>query len=490
MRSSTKLPFKSLVISDFTGGLNNEQSPYIIKFNEASVLENFIVGLNGIERRKGFVFTSAKFGKTIQNGFAYQPGKWVFVDEDWNVILYDHQSQGFSVVGQITGTLTPKFAFFAPYICIATGGSLWLLDTSSNTLTLSTSPTANDVVVKDGRVWIGGGDELWASRVGDPTDWTNVATDASSAQFFQVGYKDGGSIVGLTLLYNDIIIFKTTGTYRFVGSANDAAISIVSHNRTALNNTSYVSFFGDVIVYDSQGAYRISTVMRYGDLKIDGIDIKVLTFLRQNYAGRIFYLPSLEAVAFKLNKGFLVYFYRFNAWGVWITANNINLLFDDGVDLIGVTSRVYSYSGLCDNVGFIADENGTIYEATNYIADYQGALDYFYATYKGKKINNGYDYFVKRIGFGYEAGSDGDAFLQVGDVVLNLNISVGVSPFIYDEQDVYIADASDNINTTQLAKGFVQKRQVKRSGEIEVIFKTNTDLKLNQIVVDYANFVR
>jgi len=485
LRGASKHRTYRLEIKDFTGGLNTETSRYLLKPNEAFWVENFLITPQGIERRKGFKKLFPSMPAWVKGAFAYGD-KVLVVDELNDVGLYNIQTQGLTIIGQIDGNLQPKFAFFSPYVCIATGSSLWLFDTTSNTLTKTSSPKAVDVLINDGRVWIAGDDELWASRVGDPTDWVNDSGDPSSAQFYQIGYKDGGEIKGISLLYNDIIVFKTTGIFRFRGDPTAPVVSVITHKRSLSTNTSHASMFKDIIAIDEQGAYSITTVMRYGDMEVNLIDRKVSSFLRENYDGAVFYLPSLKAIAFRMKGGFLFYYYTTGAWGYVSTETGIKVLLEHEGKIYGFARKGFIYDGEYDETGDIYSATGEIAEAVGFISDTDVIQVPFMATYKTGTISRDTDILLKKLIVGYERV--GDVSKEVGIEVsgIKLTIEKGTfSPYIASAQ-TEISEATYPISSPQ-SRGFVSKRQQKRVAQFDVLISSKTGgVRINSVGVNYA----
>lgn len=384
-----------IVLNDFTGGLNLEQSPYAIADNEFTICDNFIVENFGLQRRKGFVVVDSfpEASKIVSAYFVKsKPFTWVVIFSNGAVYLYDESTRTKNLIGTINLLSTPKIAEFGEYICIAHGASLKLIHLSNKTLHDTNSPLAVDVLTQHGRVVIAGNDFLWWSGVGDPFQW-DANNSSNPAMYVQVGFKDGGKIIGITNLYNDIIVFKTTGLYR----VQDWEVTLVTRQRSAWNNQSYISFFGEVLVIDRLGLYQISTAQQYGDLVIDVLDRKVKNFLLQNYEERMFYLPVLKAIAFGLkNKQWLLFFYQTKTFVTWSLDPSIVILADNGQKVKAFGNFVYDYDGDMDDYSpLIASlTNLPIYYARDLI---KGTKPIF-VTMRTKKWTNTKPVILKRLG--------------------------------------------------------------------------------------------
>ena len=346
MRGLARAIAKRIEITNFSGGLNTESPPLSLSLQEATVLINWMPLLGALRTRGGFRRTFSlpiyPIGAFVSREVVYTVG--YTAGHDGTLCRNER------VIGrvQIVNGITPKFAWFEPYLCIATGVPLYLLNTQTNTLQQTNSPPAVDVLVKDGRVWIASGDTLYASAIGDPTSWTHNPNNLSSAQFFQIGYKDGGQIVGLAQVYDDILIFKTTGLFRLRGHIPDIVVDAVAKTRTAMNNASITQLGTDAVAVDNNGAYIVGTAMKYGDLVMDDVALKVRKYLLDNYDGYVAVLPPIRAVAFRL-KGdesfskWLMYFYQDKAWIEWHLPSTINLLISDDKTIYGVGREVSVY---------------------------------------------------------------------------------------------------------------------------------------------------
>ncbi len=469
-----------LEITDFTGGLNTEQSPLALTNNEATIFENWVVGAFGVRRRKGFRLETS-LTENIVGAYKFSDTEWIFVTDSWAVKRYDEVSKSVTDLGTISGSVTPKFAYFDPYVCIATG-SLYLVDVNTNTIANPTTLPAVDVLVKDGRLWIGGGDEIWASRVGDPTDWTNVGGDDASAQYVQIGYKDGGEILGFTNLFDDILVFKDTGTYRLQGSFPAVSVSLITRKRTALSNTSYVSLSGDMVAYDNQGAYMVSSSFRYGDLVFDDIDIKVKSELRERFGGRIFYSPTLRALIFKLTNGFMLYFYQTKTWVVWRTGLGIEILADKGDGLWGFSNKIFRYEGDYDTYSPLINDAQTT-EISN-AGDPINDTTQIEAVFRSKRVANTYPLVLQRVGVVFTKNRpelQDVITLTLGKAAFSITLSK-TSPNIYDSREEI---ASNQKTIWQgISRDVIHKHQLQRVSDFYVYIKTADPVVFNGVIVE------
>lgn len=474
-----------LEFRDFTGGLNLEQSPYAIADNECVVCQNFIIDRFGLQRRKGFVridtIPSEQAFIITAYPIAQATNKFVLIYSNGAIWLYDVSDKSKFFIGNIILHVSPKIAEFENYICVAHGESLKLINLSNLQLMDTGSPQAVDVLVQFGRVVICGHDTVWFSGVGDPLMW-DPNYSINPAMYFQIGYKDGGKIIGMTNFLNDIFVFKNTGLYRMHGFLPDITVYLVSRKKTTLSNTTYFSFGSEVISFDQEGLYQISSAFTYGDLIIDGIDGKIKSFLRQNFLGRIFYLPSLRAVVFNLrNNEFLLYFYQTKTFMTWQTDLNISHIVEQNGKIYGFGDYIYLYDGdydsyspkIADTVGIEIANSGNIAEIKNIIAVWQG-----------KKIANTYPIVLKRVGVTLAKKNtiiDDHFLLRVGKKSFSWQVPKA-SKLIWDYKGIEIFGCNEEIHakTVNLFKAW----QYQRIQEFDIYFQTKSSLVLQGIVIE------
>lgn len=163
------------------------------------------------------------------------------------------------------------------------------------------STNCYQVFSHNGRVVVVGDDDtICFSAVGDCEDWENNPKDESSAQWVQVGYKDGMKIDAVMPLSKDLIIFKSPegepdkGTiYRLTGEYPDWAVVEVAHNTGTFSQQSVCSVGNDIFYATVAGIATLSTVTQYGEVKTAWPDRKVSNALTPelNKAARVLNVP-------------------------------------------------------------------------------------------------------------------------------------------------------------------------------------------------------
>ena len=193
--------------SDFSGGLNTTDAPESIAENELSRSINVEIYNGQLKTVAGdravYKSSDISFNNIIYDAIE---SKMLLTDTDRNVYLLEDGA--LTSKGTLTGKSEVQYAAWEDGVLIASGGKLQYYHGG----TLETIANAPDVCrgafIKQGRVWTFYDDVLKCSAVGDETAWTNDSNDSSSSQWLQVGYKDGGKIVGVCSLSSDILIFK------------------------------------------------------------------------------------------------------------------------------------------------------------------------------------------------------------------------------------------------------------------------------------------
>ena len=198
-----------ITYADFTGGLNT-------RVNSSEVAENqFAQAVNvEIDHATGKLKTVAgtvdvmKFDKIFAAMYDDINRKLLLVDEDKKISAVDLESGEVSeALGTLSGELYPICASWEDGLLIASGGKLQYFNGAA-LVTIETSPPATSVCVQAGRVLVADEKVLYFSGVGDETNWVEDVNDDSSAKFLEVGYKDGGELIGMVSLPSGVLLLK------------------------------------------------------------------------------------------------------------------------------------------------------------------------------------------------------------------------------------------------------------------------------------------
>ena len=168
------------------------------------------------------------------------------------------------------------------------------------------------IFIRDNRVGIVVGDDVIKfSAVGDCESWTNDPKDESSAQWIQIGYKDGMKVDAVMPLSKDWIIFKSPegepdkGTiYRLTGEFPEWQVVEVAHNIGTFSQQSVCVAGNDVFFATVGGLATLSNVTSYGEVKANWPDRKVSTALAQEIdsSAKVYDVPVKQQIWLSPNK--------------------------------------------------------------------------------------------------------------------------------------------------------------------------------------------
>lgn len=286
---------------DFSGGLNTSNASEMISPNELSRAINV-----EIDKSTGLLRTTAgtrdvftKEGVNFSDVWYDRLGdSFVICGKDKKIYCY--KDSECKEIGTLTGGKTPNFALWEDGVLIASGGKLQYFK-QGKVETMSNSPAeCNGVFVKDGRVWTYCKDRIDVSGVGDENAWTSDVDDISSAQWLEVGYKNGGEIMGIVALSSDALVIKDNGyVFRVQGSFPNVTPSEVSREVTCKGNVPAVALVNDAIILGKNSVQDVSTTNNYGDMQANNIGVKVegdIAALPEHTKLR--YIPPLNQVWF------------------------------------------------------------------------------------------------------------------------------------------------------------------------------------------------
>ena len=169
---------------------------------------------------------------------------------------------------------------------IASGGKLQRLRGRKNPRleTIAGSPEySRQVFVRSGRVGVvTGNNTVRFSAIGDCNSWENDPSDDSTAQYVEIGYKDGMQIDAVMPLSRDLIVFKSPENepdkgiiYRLTGEYPDWAVLEVAHNTGTYSARSAVNVGNDIYFAGVSGVASLSAVTNYGEIQANMPDRKV-----------------------------------------------------------------------------------------------------------------------------------------------------------------------------------------------------------------------
>lgn len=299
--------------SDFSGGLNTSSAIEMIAMNELTKAVNVeidpstgllrtVAGTDNVYLNEDLDFKAFFFDKTNET--------FVLITEETvnnatvRKVYALHEGTLSSSLGTLTGDLFPEFAAWEDGVLIASGGKMQYYN-GTTLATLSNSPThCNGVFVKTGRVWTYYEDTLACSSVGDEATWASTSEVDSSGKTLEVGYKDTGSIVGVTNLSSDILIFKDNGhAYHLYGDYPDWTLKEISRDIHCKGYRACCALANEAMVLSDSMLQSVTTTQAYGDMRAADVSAKVRAEIGAlSSSVRLRYIPVLNQLWFLEDK--------------------------------------------------------------------------------------------------------------------------------------------------------------------------------------------
>ena len=355
-----------VVYPGFSGGLNLSVSSENLAKTELKEAKNVEFSTRtGSMRVRGGLVWSGKFANTVgdvfpisgRNGFLVRPADSL----KWNETEYFRWNNLWPVAGdKLDGAGCPSAVTWED----KDGNDCWLMACGDGLYKFSESPLptleklsgpmeivseikdsagktigfvykstkCHQVFLHNGRVGVvGDNDTIYFSAVGDCESdgaWDTDDKDESSAQWIQVGYKDGMDIRAVVPLSKDIIIFKSPLNepdkgiiYRLVGEPPNWQVVEAARNTGTFSQRSVCVVGNEVYYATPVGIATLSNVVSYGEVKTGWTDRKVSNALvpKLDSTARIYDVPvkqQLWITPYKDSKEMWVYDY---GHGIWTT---------------------------------------------------------------------------------------------------------------------------------------------------------------------------
>lgn len=306
--------------TDFSGGLNTSTNADGITENQLLVAENVEV-----ERNSGRLKTVAGTVDIFLSSYIISAAMY---DEINKVILLVFTNKSVHIfnlltgtvsnsVGTLNGDLYPVCESWENGLLIATGGKLQYFN-GTTLQTLTDSSNSDFVYSRASRVLTTSPDNfIRYSGVGDETNWSENTNDMSSSKFVEVGYKDGGHVVGMVNLSQDVLIIKDNRrVYRLSGEFPNWSINEVSRNVECSGRLSFCAVADSVFILGKNEVQVMQTTQSYGDVKPQNVASLVMNEIQKLPNNAIVrYVPPLNQVWFIGYGGsIMLYDLNVNAW--------------------------------------------------------------------------------------------------------------------------------------------------------------------------------
>jgi hypothetical protein len=229
--------FATMSSGGFPYGLNWSKNPEAIADGELVQAENAEYDhADGSLRTVPGVTIKLDLGIPVETLF-YDNRHNTFYFSSGTVLYRSADLKIYVRLGTVSGSSKPVYCMYGDVCLIATGGLLQVISGGNSLQTVSGSPLVNHYVTsRIGRVLTYSltSDQLNYSAIGDYTSWQNIASDSSSAQFVNIGYKDPGNIISIDFLSKVIMVYKEGGrAYKIVGEPQDSNYAVESVSQTA-----------------------------------------------------------------------------------------------------------------------------------------------------------------------------------------------------------------------------------------------------------------
>ena len=322
----------SIIRADFSGGLNT--SALVDGIAENQLGECLNVEADHSTGRLKTVAGTVDVMTSENEIFA------AIYDEINNIILTVTADKsvyyGIVKLGTLTGDLYPIYCAWEDGVLIASGGKLQYYNGSSLT-TIADSPICSSVYVRAGRVVVTDDKNARYSGVGDETNWTEDTNDDSTSKFLEVGYKDGGEVIGFVSLSQDIMFIKSNRhVYRLSNEFPNWVLNEVSRNVECSGRLSFCAVADRVFILGKNEFQALQTVEQYGAVKPANVGTNVQSELQKLPANaKVRFVPPLQQIWIIGDNGLVLMFdLVFNSWYRRVFNSNV-------IDVISIGDEVY-----------------------------------------------------------------------------------------------------------------------------------------------------
>lgn len=392
---------KAYQFSNLTGGMNTALPPNLIGENDAQLLQNYEFDKGRLRTRGGLsapIVTLAN--DTIEYFFYDRTTKYIFLFGDLNNGKRKIYICNFTdlttplYLGETTGEYRPCYCKFGYDVLIATGGKLQQVVYGADGETVATlneiesSFLSDQCFQRDGRLatTIRGDDILHYSSVGDCTSseaWTEDTNMISQAQWFEVGYKDDGDIVGIFPIASDLAGLKSNGrAYQISGQCPDLTIPPIDVETNVENWRDSIKQVGSELMFvTKQGLKTLTTTATYGNFEALETAYKINKSISQSVDRPTIWniIPKRQAIIRPdINDKKLLYVYQYDIGAAYtfkfdVDINDIDYVDDYCIVAVGNTLRKWSYD--------YGDDDGTPIESKiisrQFVTPYKFITKYF-----------------------------------------------------------------------------------------------------------------
>lgn len=316
---------------DLTGGMNVAKSPEFLEKNECVNLENFEFDVEGdkLRTRRGLGSPLHTFDSPVTHIYNdYEMNDFFIFLKNKNIYRYEFGKTP-QFIGKLNGDASrPTCTKFGGNVLIASGNKLQKYNYQTLT-TISQSPNADIVFSRSGRVVVSksGQDLLIYSAIGDEEDWHENSNDDSARKDVNVGYKDGGDIVGVAELATDLLVFKSNGIiYTVQNEPSDWNIMPLGSKSDFISRHACVNLGKDVVFMSTTGLKSYATSMTYANFEPKDIGEKCNPLIKRRVDNPfIFDLRRSKQLMISGDSGSTVYVYHYGlkAFSKWVFPHRV-----------------------------------------------------------------------------------------------------------------------------------------------------------------------
>ena len=324
----------TVTLVDLTGGMNIAKSPEFLKENECVNLENFEFDIEGdkLRTRRGLGSPLHTFDSPVTHIYNdYEMNDFFIFLKNKKIYRYEFGKKPI-MIGTLNGSAErPSCTKFGGNLLIASGGKLQKYD-YQNLTEITQSPNADIVFSRSGRVVISksGQDLLIYSAIGDEMDWHENSNDDSARKDVNVGYKDGGDIVGVAELATDLLVFKSNGMiYTVQNEPSDWNILSLGSKSDFISRHACTNLGKDVVFMSTTGLKSYATSMSYANFEPKDIGEKCNPLIKRRVDNPfIFDLRRTKQLIVSGDSGNTVYVYHYGlkAFSRWTFPHNITTI--------------------------------------------------------------------------------------------------------------------------------------------------------------------
>lgn len=348
------MPGQPVKVGPFAGGLNSYSGPTSIGDNEATVLQNFNLDMDGSLVSRPPVYPLGDYAVDYPdvNG-AIKLLNW-FINTDGTRYLIVSFSAETWARNEETGVWTLITNTFNALAAVQYDNKIWLVtNNASKTLgywtplggftAVASMPKGNLITIYKERLFISGvaanPNRVYFSNPADFTTWQ------TSINFFDAKAGDGEVVNCLYAFQDMIAIFKTNSTYLYSYDSNPSrgAVRLINGNVGVSNDRCVVEYENSLYIHHKESVYQIS------NWSFTLINLKVNFNFQVKYVGYGGFVPTLSILYDHLVVRHYDSVYAFNlrmgVWSEWtFDSSRIWDNFLEVPRVTGSTTRMY-YAG-------------------------------------------------------------------------------------------------------------------------------------------------